>query len=77
MTRTKTTYCKTNMAGDQPTTPRGPNCLSHQLARDCDVQGDSLAIIEIEWRLGNDGAWHETQTTIVERILSTTGMAVR
>ena len=69
MTRTLTTYHLTNMQGDQPVEPRGPNCETHELARGCDVVGENLAIIRTEWRLGGDGDWHETQSIIAERIV--------
>lgn len=72
-TRTLTTYHLTNMQGDQPVDPRSPNCETHELARECNVAGDNLAIIRTEWRLGGDGAWHPTQTVIVERIVRTAG----
>lgn len=72
MTRTLTTYHKTRMMGDTPIDPRGPNCETHELARQCNVPGDDLAIIRIEWRLGGDGDWHETQTIIAERIVRPT-----
>jgi hypothetical protein len=73
MTRTQTTYHLTNMQGDEQVDLRGPNCETHELARDCRVDGDNLAIIRIDWRLGGDGAWHPTQTVIVERIMRTAG----
>jgi hypothetical protein len=71
MTRTQTTYHLTRMLGDQPVDPRGPNCETHELARNCDVAGENLAIYRVEWRLGGDGDWHETQSVIVERIVRT------
>ena len=73
MTRTLTTYHLTNMLGDEPCDPRGPNCETHDLARDCDVAGPNRAIIRTEWRLGGDGDWHPTQTIIVERIVAMSG----
>ena len=69
MTRTLTTYHLTTMQGDQPVDPRGPNCESHELARNCNVAGENLAIIRTEWLLGGDGDWHPTQTIIAERII--------
>lgn len=76
MTRTLTTYHKTNMLGDQPVEPRSPNCETHELARGCDVAGDNLAIIRVEWRLGGDGDWHETRSIIVARIVRSEGIPI-
>jgi hypothetical protein len=73
MTRTLTTYHLTNMTGDEPVDPRGPNCESPELARACTVAGNNLAIIRTEWRLGGDGDWHQTQMVIVQRIERSAG----
>lgn len=65
-TKTQTTYHKVRMFAGQQTEQRGPNCETLELARRCNVPGEEIAYVKTDWRLGGDGAWHETNATIVE-----------
>ena len=71
MTKVQTTFHRTRMMHGQPIEPRGPNCESIELARHTTVPGPETAIIKTDWRLGGDGAWHETNSVIVEMHAST------
>ena len=66
MTKTQTTFYRTRMLAGHPIDPRGPNCETIELARHTAIAGPETAIVKTDWRLGGDGAWHETTSVIVE-----------
>lgn len=65
-TRTMTTYHRVRMTLNRPSEQRGPNCETLEIARRTNIPGAETAIVRTDWRLGNDGNWHETESVIVE-----------
>ncbi len=48
---------------------RGPDCATPALAKRAHLTpapGEQVVLVAVDARLGGDGAWHPTATTIVE-----------